>query len=94
MQEIAHQLAIPLQTVSLGGMFGYQFSTKAHIRNYQDVAGSDESLFRKFYHQMLSQGVYLAPSMYEAGFVSQAHTMDDIAKTLEAFEGALKAISI
>ncbi|HBB53522.1 MAG TPA: glutamate-1-semialdehyde-2,1-aminomutase [Legionellales bacterium] len=94
MQEIANQLAISLQTVSLGGMFGYQFNTKEHIRNYQDVAGSDESLFRKFYHQMLSRGVYLAPSMYEAGFVSQAHSMDDIAKTLEAFASALKAISI
>ena len=75
-------------------MFGYQFSAKKSIRNYQDVAGSDEMMFRKFYHQMLTRGVYLAPSMYEAGFVSQAHTMDDIAKTLEAFANALKAISI
>lgn len=90
MSSVAYRLSIPLQTTAIGGMFGFCFTEKNPIRNYQDVATADESLFKRFYHEMLAQGVYFAPSMYEAGFVSAAHTSADIDKTLESFENALK----
>lgn len=90
MSSVAHRLSIPLQTTAVGGMFGFCFTEKHPIRNYQDVATADEGLFKRFYHEMLAQGVYFAPSMYEAGFVSAAHTSADIDKTLESFENALK----
>ena len=53
------------------------------------MASSDEVLFKKFYHGMLEQGVYFAPSMYEAGFVSSAHGEVEIQKTQEAAEKVL-----
>lgn len=92
MSEIAKRLSIPLQTTAVGGMFGFCFTAKYPIRNYEDVATADEALFRRFYHEMLARGVYFAPSMFEAGFVSSAHTHEDIDKTLDAFENALKVV--
>jgi glutamate-1-semialdehyde 2,1-aminomutase len=86
--DIANRLDIPMQTSFLGGMFGFCF-THEPPRNYADVACADAALFKRFYHQMLKRGIYLAPSMYEAGFVSAAHTPSDIEKTLMAFEEAL-----
>ena len=86
--DIAKRLDIPMQTSFLGGMFGFCF-THEPPRNYADVARADAALFKRFYHQMLKRGIYLAPSMYEAGFVSAAHTPSDIEKTLMAFEEAL-----
>jgi len=88
-EDIARDFAIPVQTVSMGGMFGVCFTAQA-IKNYTDVATADEEWFKKFYHKMLGQGIYLAPSMYEAGFISAAHTSEDIAITLEAFRHSLK----
>lgn len=89
LSEVCQQHAIPFSAASLGGMFGFCFNKNQHIRNIQDVAASDESLFRQFYHGMLAQGVYLAPSMYEAGFVSSAHTDHDIRQTLVAADTVL-----
>ncbi|HAU2070020.1 TPA: glutamate-1-semialdehyde 2,1-aminomutase, partial [Legionella pneumophila] len=69
----AENANIPFFTASLGGMFGFCFTDKNNVENYLDVASSDEVLFKKFFHAMLTRGVYFAPSMYEAGFVSSAH---------------------
>ena len=91
MQDVAKDLSIPLQTSAVGGMFGYLFTKHHPIRHYQDVATANEAFFKRFYHQMLSRGIYLAPSMYEAGFVSQAHQKTDITQTIEAFHQALKS---
>lgn len=74
----------PLQTVSMGGLFGFLFTAHPSITCLSDVATADEAYFKRFYHQMLHQGVYLAPSMYEAGFMSQAHQDSDIDATLTA----------
>lgn len=74
---------IQIQTQSLGGMFGFCF-TSHPVENYADVAASDESLFKRFFHGMLKEGVYFAPSMYEAGFVSTAHTQTDFEATWAA----------
>ena len=90
MSSVAKDMNIPLQTVSKGGMFGYCFTERTPIVCYEDVACADEGLFRRFFHGMLQRGIYLAPSMYEAGFVSSAHTLDDIAHTLNAMKEVLQ----
>ncbi|HFD2405682.1 TPA: glutamate-1-semialdehyde 2,1-aminomutase, partial [Legionella pneumophila] len=77
----AENANIPFFTASLGGMFGFCFTDKNNVENYLDVASSDEVLFKKFFHAMLTRGVYFAPSMYEAGFVSSAHGDLEIEKT-------------
>ena len=78
----AHQ--VPLQAKSLGGMFGFCFTDAENIKNQADVAASDDAAFCQFYHAMLKEGVYFAPSRFEAGFVSSAHSADDIQKTIHA----------
>lgn len=92
LQLVAESKNIPLFTASLGGMFGFCFTDKQHVYSYNDIASSDEVLFKKFYHGMLEEGVYFAPSMYEAGFVSSAHTEQEISKTQNAAERVLSKI--
>ena len=82
----ARAAKIPLQGKFLGGMFGFCFTDNADIQNQADVEASDDALFRRFYHAMLKEGVYFAPSRFEAGFVSSAHTIDDIQSTIDAAE--------
>jgi glutamate-1-semialdehyde 2,1-aminomutase len=73
-----------------GGMFGFFFSEKP-IKNYEEACQNlDTDLFRKFYLALLDQGVYLAPSAYEAGFVSAAHSYKDLDQALEAIEYSIK----
>lgn len=81
LKEVTKTLNIPFLGASQGGMFGFHFTDKEHVANYQDVNASDDILFRQFYHGMLEQGVYFAPSMYESGFVSSAHTQEEINRT-------------
>ncbi|MGQ3887754.1 glutamate-1-semialdehyde 2,1-aminomutase [Legionella sp. CNM-1927-20] len=84
--ELAQAFSIPFCQASLGGMFGFCFTQKSQVWSYQDVAASDEALFKRFYHKMLEKGIYLAPSMYEAGFLSSAHKQEEISLTIEAAE--------
>jgi glutamate-1-semialdehyde 2,1-aminomutase len=79
----AARAGVPFSTASLGGMFGAFFRDKAPA-NFKEVMQSDRDTFNRFFHAMLERGVYLAPSAYEAGFVSAAHTEGDIAATLAA----------
>ncbi len=90
--SVAETVDIPFFTASLGGMFGFCFSGKKYITDYADIAASDEVLFKKFYHGMLDKGVYFAPSMYEAGFVSGAHGENEIVKTQMAAEEVLRQL--
>ena len=83
MQQSAGQNGIPLQTNVMGGMFGFFFAEKP-VRNYQDAAESDQDRFRKFFMGMLKEGIYLAPSAFESGFISMAHTEEDLEKTAAA----------
>lgn len=83
MQQSAGQHGIPLQTNVMGGMFGFFFAEKP-VRNYQDAAESDQDRFRKFFMGMLKEGIYLAPSAFESGFISMAHTEEDLEKTAAA----------
>jgi len=89
LNEVATSLSIPFCGASLGGMFGFCFNEKPAVCNFSDVATSDEPLFKRFYHSMLQQGIYLAPSMYEAGFVSASHREKEIEQTITAAEVAL-----
>ena len=83
MRQSAGQNGIPLQTNVMGGMFGFFFAEKP-VRNYQDAAESDQDRFRKFFMGMLKEGIYLAPSAFESGFISMAHTEEDLEKTAAA----------
>lgn len=65
-----------------GGMFGWYF-TEGPVKNFADATKADPAKFGKWHRMMLERGVYLAPSMYEAGFMSMAHTEEDIKKTIE-----------
>jgi glutamate-1-semialdehyde 2,1-aminomutase len=87
--EVADSLHIPFCSASLGGMFGFCFNAKQQVMDYADVAMSDEVLFKAFYQGMLQKGVYFAPSMYEAGFVSSAHEQEEIRLTQVAAEFVL-----
>jgi glutamate-1-semialdehyde 2,1-aminomutase len=66
-----------------GGMFGFFFAAELP-RNYNEVMATDKERFNRFFHAMLKRGVYLAPAMYEAGFVSSAHSQADVAATVAA----------
>lgn len=90
LSEVADSLHIPFFANALGGMFGFCFTNKKTIADYADIAAADEKLFKQFYHGMLGQGVYFAPSMYEAGFISSAHQAQDILQTQQAAELVLK----
>ena len=83
LQAHADQAGIPFSTNQVGGMFGYFFSDEAPVSRFEQVTRCDMERFQRFYHGMLDAGVYLAPSAYEAGFVSSTHTDDVIDATLE-----------
>jgi glutamate-1-semialdehyde 2,1-aminomutase len=83
---VADSMSIPFCSASLGGMFGFCFNSSQQVTDYADVAKSDERLFKRFFHGMLEKGVYFAPSMYEAGFISSAHEPHDVNKTQLAAE--------
>jgi glutamate-1-semialdehyde 2,1-aminomutase len=77
---------IPLTSNHVGTMWGIFFSEEEKIINYSQVMKCDTERFSKFFHGMLQEGVYLAPASYEAGFMSAAHTDEDIQNTLDAAE--------
>jgi len=90
--ERADAAGVPFTAVAVGGMFGFFFHT-GPVRNFANARESDGARFRKFFHAMLDGGVYLAPSPFEAGFVSLAHSGAEIEDTLAAAEGALRVVA-
>ncbi len=90
--DVMDSMHIPFCGTSMGGMFGYCFTDKSFIVDYDDVAAADEALFKRFFHGMLDNGVYFAPSMFESGFVSGAHEPNDIVLTQRAAEIVLRTI--
>ena len=82
--EAAAEADIPLCVEQLGGMFGFVFTESGPVRSFAQVAAADIERFRAFFHGMLDEGVYLAPSAFEAGFVSAAHGESEIQQTLDA----------
>jgi glutamate-1-semialdehyde 2,1-aminomutase len=79
----AKDAGVPFSAQSVGGMFGLYFSAKAPT-SYAEVMACDKEAFNRFFHLMLLEGVYLAPSAFEAGFVSAAHSDADIDATIAA----------
>jgi glutamate-1-semialdehyde 2,1-aminomutase len=77
---------IPLTTNQVGGMFGLFFTAEPQVKDYYQVTNCNVERFKLFFHGMLEQGVYLAPSAFEAGFVSAAHTEREIKSTLISAE--------
>jgi glutamate-1-semialdehyde 2,1-aminomutase len=79
----ASKSGIPFSAHSVGGMFGVYFR-ETPPRTYAEVMQCDAALFNRFFHAMLQEGVYFAPSAYEAGFVSSAHGAKEIEETIDA----------
>lgn len=88
---IAKHAGIAIQATHVGSMFGLFFAEHP-IHNYEDVKRSQIERFKKFFHGMLQEGIYLAPSAFEAGFVSAAHGEKELAKTLQAAEKVFKTL--
>jgi glutamate-1-semialdehyde 2,1-aminomutase len=84
LQKLADEASIPFTTNHVGSMFGFFFTSEPKITNFKQVMACDIPRFNKFFHGMLKRGVYLAPASYEAGFMSGAHTDEDIQATLQA----------
>jgi glutamate-1-semialdehyde 2,1-aminomutase len=85
----AREAGVPMVADCEGGMFGFFFAGELP-RNYGTVMATDKERFNRFFHAMLDRGVYFAPAMYEAGFVSAAHTSDDLRATAIAAGEALR----
>ncbi|MFT6046278.1 MAG: glutamate-1-semialdehyde 2,1-aminomutase, partial [Arenicella sp.] len=83
LRGVAKNADIPLATAGVGGMFGLFFTGEEKVTSFEQSAACDAERFNKFFHGMLIRGVYLAPSSFEAGFVSAAHSENDIADTIE-----------
>lgn len=83
---------IPISVECEGGMFGLVFTDAGPVRSYAQVAAADVDRFTKFFHGMLAAGIYLAPSAFEAGFVSAAHSDDDLVETIAAAAKVFKTL--
>ncbi len=89
LQAVADGEGVPFSTNRVGGMFGL-FFTAEQVETFDQATATDTALFNRFFHGMLARGVYLAPSAFEAGFMSSAHSDQDIADTLQAAREALR----
>ena len=87
----AARAGVPLATNHVCGMFGIFFTATPTVDSYAKVMACDVPRFNRFFHHMLGEGVYFAPSAFEAGFLSSAHTRDDIETTIRAAERAFAA---
>ncbi|MFP6639605.1 MAG: aminotransferase class III-fold pyridoxal phosphate-dependent enzyme, partial [Myxococcota bacterium] len=90
LSDIAQECGVPLTTASVGGMFGFCFHP-GPVRCFKDAQANHEGRFRRFFARMLEGGINLAPSPYEAGFVSTAHRAADVDETLGMAAIAMKA---
>jgi glutamate-1-semialdehyde 2,1-aminomutase len=90
--QAARDAGIPVAVEHLGGMFGLVFTDDGPVRTYAQVAAADVERFKAFFHGMLAEGVYMAPSAFEAGFVSIAHSDDDLDATIAAAAKVLNAL--
>lgn len=91
LKAAAAREGVPLSADSEGGMFGF-FLFDALPQNYAKVMTTDSARFNQLFHGLLDRGVYIAPALYEAGFVSAAHSDDDIAATVAAAQDVFKVL--
>lgn len=88
----AKQAGVPLATNQIGGMFGFFFTEQTSVSRFDQVMACDAERFKHFFHHMLASGIYLAPSAFEAGFISSAHTDADIEETVAAAARAFESL--
>ena len=91
-QKAADKANIPFTTNMMGGMFGLFFSDEKDITLFHQAMNCNQDHFIKFFHGMLAKGIYLAPSAFEAGFVSSAHSIEDIEKTITATQEVMQTL--
>lgn len=89
LRGLASRLGIPIQINRVGSLFSIFFS-HTPVTNAREARGADKDLFKKLFHALLENGIYIAPSPFEAGFISLAHTQENLDTTLKAFEIALQ----
>jgi glutamate-1-semialdehyde 2,1-aminomutase len=87
----AAKAGVPMTTNHVCGMFGFFFTTEPKVDSFAKVMACDAPRFKRFFHQMLNDGIYFAPSAFETGFLSAAHTDADIDATIAAVDRALAA---
>lgn len=92
LQKAADDAGIPFTTNQVGGMFGYFFTEEKNISRFAQVCQGNMERFKKFYHGMLDEGIYLAPSAFETGFVSCMHTDKEIQVTIDAASKVMKTL--
>ncbi len=83
LKNVAQSADVPLYAQGVGGMFGFFFTDQKSVSSFAESTACDGERFNKFFHGMLEKGVYLAPSSFEAGFVSCTHSENDIADTID-----------
>ncbi len=88
----AKSAGIPMVSNAVGGMFGLFFTDQPQVTSFSEVMACDVTRFNRFFHGMLEEGVYLAPSAFEAGFVSAAHDESTLDDTLKAAERVFKSL--
>ncbi len=93
LKAAADAASVAMAVEHAGGMFGFVFTDDAPVRRFDQVANADIERFKAFFHAMLEQGIYLAPSAFEAGFVSMAHGDSEIEQTISAAEKAFATIT-
>ncbi len=93
LKQAATQAGIPMTTVAVGGMFGFFFTDADAVTNFEQAAACDLERFKDFFTGMLAEGIYLAPSAFEAGFVSSAHTAEDVNETIFAASRVLTKLA-
>jgi glutamate-1-semialdehyde 2,1-aminomutase len=94
LQKLADKHQVPFTTNHVGSMFGLFFTDEKAISRLSQVANSNQDRFKQFFHFMLEEGVYLAPSAFEAGFISAAHTQETLQQTLDAADKAFAKLMI
>jgi glutamate-1-semialdehyde 2,1-aminomutase len=90
--QAASETGVPITIHRVGSLLGCFFTDKP-VRNFEDVKATDIAAFKRFFAQMLQRGIYLAPSAYEAMFLSLAHTKADIERTVEAAGESFRAVA-
>ena len=90
-KNLMNEKGMPFSTSSIGGMFGF-FLSENLPRNFEDVLKTDDEMFKKFFNAALNQGIYFAPSRFEAGFISSTHDQDIIDQTKYKIEKAIKEL--
>ncbi len=93
LQAAADKAGVPFTTNQVGGMFGLFFTEQRSVTSYQQATLCNIAAFKRFFHLMLADGIYLAPSAYEAGFLSLAHSEQDLAATIAAAERAFTELA-